>query len=166
MVVSAAARELYQKLPEGTWQKAQESFVYSAAIATLLSFGDVNLGLQMAAVAYTASLVDTVASAVLRPYVLSYFKTETLPWYLNYTKLAVSLTLNNYLCGDFLIQKIGIAFTLATSFMIDVLKGLPNYDLSKPTMVRNYRWVYLMSALVNFFKLSEVELVRWWMNLL
>ncbi len=155
-------RALYQQLPEGTLQKAQESFLYSAAIATLLSFGNVSLGLQMAAVACTASLVDTVASTILR----SYFKIETLPWYLNYTKLAVSLALNNYLCGDFLVQKIGIAFTLATTFMADALKGLQDYELDKPTLVRNYRWIYLMSALVAFFKLSEVELVRHWMNLL
>ena len=161
MAVSFAI-SLYQRLPEGTLQKAQDSFVYSVAIATLLSFGNVNLGLQMAAVACTASLVDTVASTILR----SYFKVETLPWYLNYTKLAVSLTLNNYLCGDFLIQKIGVAFTLATTFMVDALKGLQDYDLSQPTLVRNYRWIYLMSVLVAFFKLSEVELVQSWMNLL
>lgn len=149
-------KSIYNNLPDDTKWAAEKSFLVSTAIATILSFGKIKLSLEMAAVAYTASLVDSVVSTVLR----TYFDVHVLPWYLNYGKLAGSLAFNNFLCSEMFVQKIGIVFSLATCFVADFCTGFKDYDLSSPTLVRNYRWSFLVSAFVSFFKLSDLKMVQ------
>ncbi len=154
------AKNIYQNLPDDALLSAEKSFLYSTVIATALSFGNLTLAVQMASIAALASIVDSIVSTILK----TYFQVDQLKWYQNYCKLALSLSLNNYLCYGFLHHKIGIVFTIASNFMADLFSGLQDCQMSQSTIMRNYRWFYLISKLVSFFKLSEVNCVRFFMG--
>jgi hypothetical protein len=167
-MAAAVFNRLYKGLPEKTWETAEKSFLVSAAAATLLALGRLGAGLEIAALAFGASLVDSLASAVFR----SCFNRQELPWYAGYAKLAVSLVAVNYLGSFFLAGQIGVIFTLATYFFVDLglqavkQGGFQSRQLDRPTFFLNYRWSYLVSALIALFKLSEVRAFRFFLGLL
>ena len=102
-----AYSSIQQMLPNGTREAVIKSFVYSGAAVMLLSGGNILAGATMGAIAATASLVDSIATAVIRKMVPGKVNFE---WYESYAKMLGAFAVVNLL-----------AFPLLGSVAVNVL---------------------------------------------
>ena len=121
--ISFALQEGYRNinlnLPRSTLSAASTSFVYSGAFFTLISGGNVGLGACLGGVAATVSLVDSLATAIIKS---MFPEKRYFEWYENFFKSMVSISIVNTMAVPLIGYKVMDMF-LATmiNFFVDFI---------------------------------------------
>lgn len=100
-----AYENVRDRLPNNTFSSVQKSFAFSGAAVILLSGGNIFAGELIGAIAATVSLVDSIATGVIKN---MYPEKDHLEWYENYAKTMGSIILVNLLVaplfGSFIVN--------------------------------------------------------------